>query len=205
MFSGNFDLIEEIFFYFFVPGFIIYKMTILFLPLESKDLSNYFAEIVAYGALNYAFVAFLILIFDLDFSLVIKEQGTGWLDIKDWRPIFFLFVTPLIISLLLIYLFKHKGFRKRVYDVYPYPWDSYFSREQNKYVIVSFNDGTFVGGYFGRNSYASKFPKKKAIYLEEEWLIDDENEKFIAKIPDSNGIWVNCIEVKSIKFYRKYE
>lgn len=177
---------SDIFLFLFIPGFLMYKMILLILPVKSIEISKSAIEIMTYGVIN--FVVYLII------------KGRFEIEMNTFWTVSFFAIIPIIISITIGKLMKTKLVRT-IYDVSPTPWDSFFMSEERMLAIVFFKDGSVVGGYFGDKSDASKYPRPKEIFLEKEWIVDKENEKLTYEITDSNGIWINCSEVKSIKFF----
>lgn len=179
---------HDIFLFLFIPGFLIYKIITLILPVKTLEVSKSIIEIVTYGVLNYVIYVILTSICKLEIDSI-------------WT-IVFLFVLPILLSFVFAKILKSKFVRKKVYDVFPTPWDSFFADGEDMHIIIVYKDGSMLGGYFGKKSFASKYPKDKGLYLEKEWIIDVKDEKFLIERPDSNGVWINCSEVKSIKAYQ---
>lgn len=183
------DLIEykDLFFYFFVPGFIFFRVLTLFLPIKTYEISKSVLEIITYGAINYIFYLFL------NESLQIEDN-------LFFKVAFFALI-PIVLALVISCLLRNNHFRK-LYDIAPRPWDKKFLNEEDVYVIIILKDDSAVGGYFGKNSSVSWYPQEREIYIEEEWFVDREDERLSYKALDSDGIWVNCSDIKSLKFYK---
>jgi hypothetical protein len=62
-------------------------------------------------------------------------------------------------------------------------------------------DGEMIGGLFNGKSFASSYPEKEDIYLEELWKIDEDG-KFKEKVKSTNGLLVNFEEIKYIEFFK---
>ena len=57
-----------------------------------------------------------------------------------------------------------------------------------------------LGGLYGPGSFASSYPEKEDLYLQEVWKIGEEG-KFIEKIPGSKGVLVNYDSIEYIEFF----
>ena len=42
------------------------------------------------------------------------------------------------------------------------------------FVIVTFDDGSRIGGFFGSDSYVSNYPEQQEIYLQETYVLDED-------------------------------
>jgi hypothetical protein len=69
-------------------------------------------------------------------------------------------------------------------------------------VIINLKNGEKIGGVYGPNSFASSFPRKEQVYLEQLWQVD-KNGKFIQAMIQTNGVLVSIDEIKTIEFYNK--
>ncbi|WP_323787711.1 DUF6338 family protein [Psychroserpens sp.] len=179
---------QDIFIYFFIPGFIMYRVITSMIPIKTYEISKSIIEIITYGAFNYL----LFLVVNNYWSI----KGAFW-----WEVAFFGFI-PIFISLIFGIILKSSIFRKNIYDIGATPWDSFFLDEKDHYIIIVMKSGKMIGGYFGPNSYASWYPKEKELFLEQEWEVDESLEKLINKVPNTDGIWINFSEVQSMKLYK---
>jgi hypothetical protein len=60
------------------------------------------------------------------------------------------------------------------------------------------NDGSFKGGVFGINSYASGYPNSGELFLEELWEVD-ETGAFTGEVFEGQGIVLRASEYKFIR------
>ena len=87
--------------------------------------------------------------------------------------------------------------------VTPSIWDWVFEAEppDERYVVVTFSDGSRIGGVFEAGSYALTSPETHGLFLTKEWVLD-ENGNFVSEIPDSEGLMVDASEVRSLRILR---
>lgn len=80
------------------------------------------------------------------------------------------------------------------------PWDFVFSQRRSCWIIVTLKDGEKVAGKFGHNSFASSAPSEEQIYLEEEWLLNEDGG-FERQAEQSAGIIILSSEIRSVELY----
>jgi uncharacterized protein DUF6338 len=85
----------------------------------------------------------------------------------------------------------------------PSIWDWVFEAEppDERYLVVTFTDGTRIGGVFEAGSYALTSPETHGLFLTREWVLD-ANGNFVSEIPDSEGVMVEASEVRSLRILR---
>lgn len=81
-----------------------------------------------------------------------------------------MFISPIAISLVIIYLYKIELFRKicdkfgiNSIEIEPSAWDFKFSNMKSEWVIVTSQNDKIVGGFMGNISCASS--NEKDIYI----------------------------------------
>lgn len=160
----------------------------------------------------------------LPWTISIGNQIVGFVaDVKAVAPenpiemnwavfrwlIFVLFVLPVIIALVLSSLWGAQWTQRFLGRVglslaqrTPKAWDWFFiTQKQGCWVIAEFEDGTLVGGEYGKDSFASLSPNQEDLYLESCYYVD-ENHNFFNPVPDNVGTWINGEKVKKLHFYR---
>jgi hypothetical protein len=182
-----------LFLVFFIPGFVSLKVYDLFIPVEQRDFSKSVFEVVAYSALNFAALSWLIIwLISKDFS-----EGYRW-----WYylvVVLVMLVFPTLWALIFVRFRKWKFLTKFILHPFKKPWDYVFGKRESYWVIVHLKDGRMIGGMFGEQSFASSFPAEEQIYLEEVWVLD-KNGKFKKPIERSAGIIVLSSEILAIEF-----
>lgn len=100
-------------------------------------------------------------------------------------------------------------FRRAVARVWPAAapptiWDWLFTVRppHERFLVVTFKDGSRVAGAFAEHSMALTSPEPHGIFLTEEWLLD-ENGDLSRPIEGSDGIMIaNTNEIRSIRVLR---
>jgi hypothetical protein len=93
---------------------------------------------------------------------------------------------------------KLKYFKTRLT---PTAWDHYFSREEVCFALLHLKNGEMTGGLYCSNSFASSYPEKEDLYLEELWKVDEKGV-FTEKVENTNGLSVNFEEIHYIEFFK---
>ncbi|MDP1728457.1 MAG: DUF6338 family protein [Bacteroidota bacterium] len=180
---------------FFLPGFIAVKTFHLLVPTDRIDVTNSVLEIIGFSCLNLFLFSWIILI-NIHF---------GWIYMYNFYFIISVFVVLFIGPILLAYSYfkisRSKYFSKIAIDKSGTPWDNFFELRKNCFVVVTYNNNTQVGGYYGTLSRASVYPKPHQLYLEQVWILGEKNS-FIKRKSQTFGCILNLTEVKIIEFYR---
>lgn len=95
---------------------------------------------------------------------------------------------------------KRKWFLKFLINPTKSAWDSFFSRRESYYVIVTLKNGKCIGGKYGLKSYSSTYPNPEGIYLEEVWKLNEKNG-FDEIVDQTAGILITENEISTIEFY----
>ena len=178
--------------YLVVPGYIIVKVYDLLAPGERRNLGDTIIEILAWSfiQLMFWFWPFVVL-------YTYSDSIATWLRylIAFVLTILAVFVTP-ILAAYLINKVRHGGFIRGVAkgsssQPSPSSWDWFFSEKANNYYVrFHLKTGEKLGGYFGENSFATSFPHKQEVYIEEAWQLDEDG-KFTEPIEGTKGAFVN--------------
>lgn len=179
---------------FFIPGFVSIKIYDLLVAGQRRDFSKSVFEVIAFSAINFALFFWLI---DIIIQPGFKESNPFYF----YSSIVLLFIVlPSIWPFLYIKLYNWKWFAKHIIDPHPTAWDYQFSKGKTYWVIVHLKDKRKIGGLFGLDSYASNYPNKQQIYLQEVWEIDDDGI-FKNKINQTKGILILDSEIIAIEFF----
>lgn len=184
-----------LFLVFIVPGFVSLKVWDLLVPGERRGLDNSLIDLVAYSALNFAALAWLI-------APLLGRQLSQTASYFAIAAVFLLF--PAMWPMLWKWLRTRKWVGR--YTVHPLarPWDYVFSRRERAWVIVHMKDSSVIGGRFDAHSFASSWPAPEQIYLEELWELDAAGD-FIKAINRSRGAIILGADIRAIEFFEYYE
>lgn len=179
---------------FFLPGFVSLKVYDLLVPNEKRNFSDDFLEAIGYSILNLSLLVFLL----------VPALHFGWYE-NIWVFCTLAFLTLLVFPIIWPILFwiitKNKFFSKWFVSPVRRPWDWVFFRLKPTWVVVHLHDGRRIGGIWDQESYASSFPIKEQIYLEQVWKLD-EHGIFEKPIEDSKGVIILGQDISSVEFFK---
>jgi hypothetical protein len=179
---------------FFVPGFISMKIYPLLIATDKTNFKDAIMEAVGFSAINFASFSWLIiLIHSNDFP---KNHFTWYLIFC----IFIIFIMPIFWTIIYVKIAKSKKLRKYILNPSKLPWDAYFEQKKSCWVVVNLKNGERIGGVYSDNSFASAYPHKEQIYIQEQWLFDEKGN-FKKKRKRTNGVLILGDEIKTIEFY----
>lgn len=180
--------------FFFVPGFIYLKSYRLLIAEVKADFSKELYEAIGFSFLN-------TLIFSYPLYYIHND------NFLEYHPIIYYFATILIVIILpiffvFVYYFisKTKWFSNFLVSPTKTAWDSFFSKRESYYVIVTLKNERKVGGKYGINSFTSTYPNPKEIYIEEMWNLNLDGG-FDEKIEQTKGILITESEISTIEFF----
>lgn len=183
-----------IFLIMFVPGFISLKVWDLFIPSERRDFSKSLVDAVAYSAINFAALFWLV-----DY---LSKPSLAQLAPKTFLFGNFLlfFAFPVVWPIALFWLMKWPVVAKHIVNPMQKPWDYVFAKRERAWVLVHLKNGGVVGGRFDSNSYASSYPAKEQIYLEELWQLD-ASKNFVKRIDRTKGSIILGDDILAVEFF----
>lgn len=82
----------------------------------------------------------------------------------------------------------------------PSGWEHFFLSDRTCFVRVTLNDGRVVAGRFGERSFAGYTAETPDLYLEERWILD-EQDWFVDSVAGSLGVYIRAREIVSVEFY----
>lgn len=178
-----------------VPGVIAAIVYDLLIPGDKRNWSDQLAEAVAYGFFN--FIVWWWLIYDsIELSHSNRVQATIGLAAT-------LLVSPALLGLLAFKVRSGKWLARWVRTPTPTAWDHVFgqTKEQRRerWVRIHLNDGRMLGGLLSKGSYASTYPQRQDLFVQEEWRLDNTG-RFVEKLSDTGGFLVNMDNCRLIEF-----
>ncbi|MBR9910400.1 MAG: hypothetical protein GYB33_08635 [Gammaproteobacteria bacterium] len=196
------DIFEEskliLFIAFVVPGFIAIKAYELLSPAQQRDSSKQLIDAVSYSCLNYAVL--ILPIYYLETNNLSKSH-------PNLYALFYfcvLFVAPVLLVIGWRILREFEWVQKFVPHPTQKPWDFVFSQRKTYWVTVTLKNGAKIAGMYGPNSFASSAPSEEQIYLEEQWMLNDEGG-FDRAVEQTSGVIVLSSEILSIEFMHSGE
>lgn len=187
---------------FIMPGFITDRIIALTIPRVKRESTEIILTAITFSCINYAIFSWLIL-------LMISKGFPG-----KWEPWFIfswlgiLLFGPTMEGLAFNWLVNSNVYRtifkwlklKNIRFI-PKSWDYLFGKEEPYWILITLFDGTKIGGFFGRHSFASSFPSEEDLYIEELWKIDEKGG-FKQRIENSGGCLIQRKDIKFIEFFK---
>jgi hypothetical protein len=171
---------------FVAPGFISLKIWGLIHPSQKLVLSESILEALIFSCFNYGATIWV--------YFLMKDADCFW--------VYFLvlFIFSLGCPVLLKCLLSIKFLKNKIINIMPKSWDYFFNKRECCFMLIHINDGKIIGGLYGPDSFASSYPEKEDVYLQETWKID-ENGRFIKKIADTKGLLINPDVIEYIELF----
>ncbi len=183
---------------FVVPGFIAIKVYELLSPSRQIDTSKQVIDAVSYSCLNYAI---------LFWPIVVVESSDLSVSHPQIYALFYmlvLFFAPVLLVIFWKYLRELDWIQKFAPHPTQKPWDFLFGQRHTYWVIVTLKNGEKIGGMYGPKSFASSAPSEEQIYLEEQWILNEDGG-FDRKANQTSGIIILSSEIRSVEFMHSGE
>jgi len=177
----------------FVPGFIYIKAATSIRATDKVDFSKSWYDAAGYGCLFFLFAALITFILMTVWPMAIEY---GWMIF-----LFLLFLMPLGFVILSILVYKLPIVHEHFMLPEETAWDYVFSRRKPYWVIVHLKNGKIRAGLYAEKSYATAYPGKKDIFLQEEWIITLTG-RFVSAYNASNGVWIPEEQIAYVRFFR---
>ncbi|OON79614.1 DUF6338 family protein [Streptomyces tsukubensis] len=94
-------------------------------------------------------------------------------------------------------LLQRRHLRAR-YQSTPSAWDHVFRDRQPCFVRLRLKDGTWVGGWYGNESYATSYPQPHALHLESAWRMLGDGS-FAERVEGTAGLHVSGTDVDIVE------
>jgi len=183
-----------LFIVFFIPGFISIKVYDLMIPGERRNFSDSAFQVIAYSIINFVIFSWLIYIIYVN-SLWEKKPGLFF-----FLAFLIMFIFPILLPIVLLQITKLSSISRYIIHPIQKPWDYVFGKRETHWIIVHLKDGRKIGGRYDTESFASSYPAKEQIYLQEVWTLD-ENGGFKEPVERTNGIIIMSDEMALIEFF----
>jgi Family of unknown function (DUF6338) len=184
------------FFLFFMPGFVSLKFYDWLVPNNPRKFSDAILEVVGYSFFNYAVLCFWWL------PLALNTEPDHVFDFKVVIQVLAItFIFPALWPILYVHLSSRRIFNRWFGQPIPSAWDKVFGSGRWFYATVHLKDGRRIGGLFERGSYASAYPDKETLYLQELWLLD-QNGAYLKPVPDTAGILILADQIALVELFR---
>lgn len=154
---------------FVVPGFIALKTYALLEPGRPQDTSQQLIDAVAYSSMNYAVWIWPILEVEgrrvQDFSITVYAVFYAIV----------VFISPIVLCVSWHFLRRQPALQRFLPHPTERAWDFIFRQGKPYWMLITLNDGKKVGGKFDSRSFASSAPAPEQIYLEQSWVVNDDD------------------------------
>jgi hypothetical protein len=174
----------EMFLFFVVPGFISLKVWGFLNRSPRFRLSESLLEAVIFSSIN---ALIFLRLFD-----TLRQINT----IAAYGVIFILF--PVIWPWLFWLLSQIPFFRARLT---PTAWNHFFVNIEDCFILLHLKNNQLMGGLYSGKSFASSYPEKADLYVEQLWQLDEKGA-FLAPVENSGGILVSFEEVHFIEIFK---
>jgi len=179
---------------FVIPGFVSLKTYELLFPSTPKDSSKQLVDAVAYSCVNYA------LLFWPIYEVEAHNIRTNWPRFYLAFYAFVLFIAPISWVYLLKRLRSSRFFQQALPHPTSKPWDYVFGQRREYWIVVTLKDGTRIAGKYGSSSFASSAPSTEQLYLEETWVLNDD-DGFERPRTDTAGIIILASDVNTVELF----
>ena len=177
---------------FVIPGMIAIKTYSLMSPSGYTETSKQIMDAITYSCFNYAVLLWPI------YKIETCDIKTIHPDMYVLFYMFVLFIAPVITAI------SWRNFREcdfiQKFAPHPTakPWDHVFSKRQTHWMIVTLKNGNKIAGKYGPASFVSSYPAEEQIYLEEEWVLN-EDEGFDRMVEQTAGIIIMPSEIALVE------
>ncbi|NNM59283.1 MAG: hypothetical protein HKM04_05660 [Legionellales bacterium] len=183
-----------LFILFFVPGFVSMKTYDLFIQNEGRKASSYLYDAIAYSAINFALMSWLIAIL---FRYQFYQKHMFLFAIT---MVLILFIIPASLGWGYATFCRTEWFKNIAHGFVNRSWDWALRKNKGFWVIVNLTDGTQIAGIFGKDSHASTHPIMEQIFLQEAWALD-ESGKFTSAVQGAKGVIILGEHIVSVELF----
>lgn len=183
---------------FVVPGFIAIKVYELLSPSTHTDSSQRLVDAISYSCINYALL--LVPIYFVE-TCDIRQSSPNWYLAFY---VLVLFVSPVALVVGWKLLRELECVQKFVPHPTQKPWDFVFAQRGTYWLVVTLKNGEKIAGMYGPNSFSSSSPSPEQIYLEEQWILNEEGG-FERKVEQTSGIIILSSEIVSVELMHSGE
>ena len=183
---------------FVVPGFIAIKVYELLSPSRYTDSSKQIIDAVSYSCLNYAVLLWPI------YYVESSELKSSHPQIYVLFYMGVLFFAPVLLVIGWKFLRNLEWIQRFIPHPTQKPWDFVFAQRRSYWVIVTLKNGEKIGGMYGPHSFASSAPSEEQIYLEEQWILNEDGG-FERPAEQTSGIIILAPEIRSVELIHNGE
>ena len=165
------------------PGWLAARTYGHLMPMRRLEWKDSITEGVFFSTINY-------IVFLPAALFVLRNDNFKAYPWSCWGCIaLLLFIGPVLLAIVYRQLFRWKWLAKRIQAPYPTPWDYFFDKREQCFILAHLKSGAMVGGFWGRDSYASSFPRDGDLYITTACKVD-QNGVFTEVVEQSKGILI---------------
>lgn len=183
-----------IFVFFFLPGFVSLKIWSLFHRRKEAGQQSLIYDGVFFSIINFTLLS----------PITIPFFVYDWYKIHTFLLVLFFILYFLLAPISWPFLWRFLINKKFFYRFFQLPystaWDYFAHQRKTCFMLFHLEDDKMIGGYYGKNSYASTSPDEESIYLEKVYKINPDGT-FGDEIQDSFGLVISKDEYKYIEFF----
>lgn len=192
------DIWEEgkltLFIAFVIPGFISLKFYELINANSHKESSKLLIDAVAFSCVNYGILFWAI-------ALVQRTKLSSHSEFLYYAfYLFVLFIAPVLWAFVWTKIRKSAFIQKYAPHPTLRPWDYVFSQRNPYWMIVTLNNGEKLAGRYSFKSFASSDPANEQLYLEEQWLLNNDGG-FERAVNSTSGVLITAHEILYIELF----
>lgn len=175
-----------------LPGFVAIRVFDLFSPPEKRDFGNSIIEAVVYGLVNFALWSWLFVSVSIETA---RQNPLAYSGIFAGTCI----VSPAAIAFAVTRIRRLPVVCQYLGEITPSAWNDFFDRRRECWVICHLKDGKKIAGLFSKNSFATVYPRKQELYLEQTCYVDKVG-KISGIVPGTAGTIVRHDDCLLIEF-----
>lgn len=187
---------------FIMPGFVTDFIISFAVPRAKRTSQETILTTLTFSCVNYALFSWLVLI--INNEAFYSEHKVFYIIL--WT--FILLIAPILEGMLFVWLANShlskmllQFLKPKNVRLTPTAWDYIFSQEQRLWILITLNDDSRIGGFFGEKSFVSEYPQAQDIYLEQVWHLGDNGE-FKSPVADSAGCLIKMQDIKYLEFFK---
>jgi len=135
------------------------------------------------------------------FLNLILFRSTLSIDSDLISYLLYFFLCPAALSFGFYKLRKIKKIQKYITEPASSPWDFFFEKREECFVLAKLKNGEVIGGYFGGCSCAGSYPNQDEIFIQYSYEID-ENGFFGQAKKGTKGILIAKGEYTYLEFFK---
>lgn len=180
---------------FVIPGFVSLKTYQLLFPGAPKESGKLLIDAVAYSSINFALLLWPIYV--IETHQIRQSHPTAYVLFY----VFVLLIAPIAWACVLKKLRTTEFFQRSMPHPTARPWDFVFAQRKPYWAIVTLKDGKKIAGRYDSASFASSAPASEQLYLEENWVLNDEGG-FDRPRNETAGILILSSEIVTVEFFK---